>query len=255
MHLIDVHCHLESPSFSGKLATIIADAVNVGVIALITSSVTPEEWELSRKISLTHKEVFFAAGVHPWYIKAEYFDQLKEIRNIQDDKFIAIGEIGLDYKSNTDFKLQKNFFEDQLKIANELNKPVIVHCRSAFNELITSIKRIGNLHAGGVIHSYSGNLEITKQLIPYGFYFSFGGAITFRNSKKKSEVLHYLYPERILLETDSPDIPPVEKINEINVPANILFVVKAMSDILNKPEEEIARISTTNAKKIFNITV
>ncbi len=150
---------------------------------------------------------------------------------------------------------KKKFFEDQLSIANELGKPVIVHCRGAFNELVASVKRVGTLKAGGVIHSYSGNVEITKQLIPFGFYFSFGGAITFRNSKKKVEVLKYIYPDYVLLETDSPDIPPVEKNGEINVPENIICVVRAISELIEQPEEEIAMLTTNNAKKLFNLKI
>lgn len=253
MQLVDVHCHLESEHFAGNLDTIIENAKGVGVVALITCAIVPGQWELSHTISKNYKEVYFALGVHPWYIEENYFHELNKLTHIKDDKYCAIGEIGLDAKTNIDMQLQKKFFEDQLSIANELGKPVIVHCRGAFNELVASVKRVGTLKAGGVIHSYSGNVEITKQLIPFGFYFSFGGAITFRNSKKKVEVLKYIYPEYVLLETDSPDIPPVEKNGEINVPENIMYVVKAISELIEKPEEEIAHITTANAKKLFNL--
>ncbi|MCX8124455.1 MAG: TatD family hydrolase [Spirochaetes bacterium] len=255
MELIDVHCHLESEHFAGKLHSIIEKAKSVGVIALITCAIVPDEWELSQKISTQHKEVYFALGVHPWYISENFFNELYKLTQVSDTKYCAIGEIGLDAKTNIDMQLQKKFFEDQVAIANELGKPIIVHCRGAFNELIASLKRVGTLTAGGVIHSYSGNLEITKQLIPFGFYFSFGGAVTFRNSKKKLEVLKFIYPDYVLLETDSPDIPPVEKSGHINVPENIIYVVTAVSELIEKPQEEIARITTSNAKKLFNLKI
>ncbi|MEW6527970.1 MAG: TatD family hydrolase [Spirochaetota bacterium] len=255
MQLVDVHCHLESDHFAGMLDTIVEKAKRVGVVALITCAIVPEQWELSQTISKNYKEVYFSLGVHPWYIEESFYDELKKLTDIKDDKYCAIGEIGLDAKTNIDMQLQKEFFEDQLSIANELGKPVIVHCRSAFNELVASVKRVGTLKAGGVIHSYSGNVEITKQLIPFGFYFSFGGAITFRNSKKKVEVLKYIYPDYVLLETDSPDIPPVGKNGEINVPENIIYVVRAMSELIEKPEEEIAMVTTNNAKKLFNLKI
>lgn len=254
MQLVDVHCHLESEHFAGRLDGIIENARSVGVIALITCAIVPDEWELSQKISQTYKEVHFALGVHPWYIDERYLSELHKLLNVSDTKYCAIGEIGLDGKTNVDMQVQKKLFEEQVAIANELGKPVIVHCRGAFNELIASLKRIGTLKAGGVIHSYSGNLEITKQLIPYGFYFSFGGAITFRNSKKKIDVLRHIYPHYVLLETDSPDIPPVEKRGEINLPENIVFVVKAMSELIGRSEEDIAHVTTNNAKKLFNLT-
>ncbi|MEJ5361908.1 MAG: TatD family hydrolase [Spirochaetota bacterium] len=255
MKLVDVHCHLESEHYAGKLDTIIEKAKSVGVLALVTCAIVPEQWELSHTISKNYKEVYFALGVHPWYIEENFQNQFNKLTLIKDDKYCAIGEIGLDAKTNIDMQLQKRFFEDQLSIANDLGKPVIVHCRGAFNELVASVKRIGTLKAGGVIHSYSGNVEITKQLIPFGFYFSFGGAITFRNSRKKVEVLKYIYPDYVLLETDSPDIPPVEKNGEINVPENIIYVVKAMSELIEKPEDEIATVTTANAKRLFNLTI
>lgn len=255
MQLVDVHCHLESEHFAGRLDNIIENARSVGVVALITCAIVPNEWELSQQISTTYKEVYFALGVHPWYIDERYFNELYRLARVTETKYCAVGEIGLDAKTNIDMQLQKKFFEEQVAIANELGKPVIVHCRGAFNDLVASMKRVGTLKAGGVIHSYSGNLEITKQLIPYGFYFSFGGAVTFRNSKKKLEVLNYIYPDYVLLETDSPDIPPVEKSGEINVPENIVYVVKAVSELIEKPDEEIARITTSNAKKLFNLKI
>jgi TatD DNase family protein len=253
MQLVDVHCHLESRHFAGKLDTIIEKAKSVGLVALITCAIVPDEWELSQSISKNYKEVYFALGVHPWYIAESYHNELYRLTRIHDDKYCAIGEIGLDAKTTIDMKLQKKFFEDQVAIANELGKPIIVHCRGAFNELIASLKRVGALKAGGVIHSYSGNLEIAKALIPYGFYFSFGGAITFRNSKKKLQVLQHIYPDYVLLETDSPDIPPVEKSGEINVPENIIYVIKAISELIGKPEEEIASTTTNNAKTLFKL--
>jgi len=255
MQLVDVHCHLESRHFAGKLDNIIEKAKSVGLVALITCAIVPDEWELSQSISKNYKEVYFALGVHPWYIDEGYHNELYKLMRINDDKYCAIGEIGLDAKTTIDMQLQKKFFEDQVAIANELGKPVIVHCRGAFNELIASLKRVGALKAGGVIHSYSGNLEITQALIPYGFYFSFGGAITFRNSKKKLQVLQYIYPDYVLLETDSPDIPPIEKSGEINVPANIVYVIKAISELIEKPEEEIALDTTNNAKKLFKLII
>ena len=255
MQLVDVHCHLESRHFSGRLDAIIDAAKQVGVIAFITCAIVPDEWELSQTISHSFHEVYFAAGVHPWYIKNQYFEELQKLYAITNSKYIAIGEIGLDAKTNIDIAVQKKFFEEQLAIANDLNKPVIVHCRGAFNELIASLKRIGKINAGGVIHSYSGNADIARQLMRYGFYFSFGGALTYRNSKKKLQVLHHIYPDHVLLETDSPDIPPVEKSGQINLPENIIYVVKAMSELIGKDEEEIADATTQNAKKLLNLNI
>ena len=129
------------------------------------------------------------------------------------------------------FDLQREIFELQLQYAVETDIPVIIHCRGAFNELIESINRIGVPRRGGIIHAYSGSLELTEILIKKGLSFSMGGTLTYKNSKKRSDVLKRIYPGYFLLETDSPDIPPVNTLKP-NVPSNILLNLKAASEIL-----------------------
>ena len=142
----------------------------------------------------------------------------------------------------------------QLQYAVETNTPVIIHCRGAFNELIESLNRIGVPRRGGIIHAYSGSIELTEILIKKGLSFSMGGTLTYKNSKKRSDVLKRIYPDCFLLETDSPDIPPVNTLKP-NVPSNILHNLKAASDILGIPEETIADTTTSNAIKIFRLSI
>jgi len=130
--------------------------------------------------------------------------------------------------------------------------PVIVHCRGAFNELIESINRIGFPRSGGILHAYSGSLELTEILIKKGASFSMGGTLTYKNSRKRTEVLKRIYPDHFLLETDSPDIPPANTVRP-NIPANILLNLKAASETLNISEERIAGTTTANAIKIFGL--
>jgi len=164
-----------------------------------------------------------------------------------------VGEIGLDMKiESPSFNLQREIFELQLQYAVEADIPVIIHCRGAFNELIESINRIGLPHRGGILHAYSGSLELTEILIKKGLSFSMGGTLTYKNSRKRSDVLTRIYPDHFLLETDSPDIPPVNTLKP-NVPSNILLNLQAASEILGVPEEIIAESTTANAKKIFGL--
>ncbi len=255
MRLVDVHCHLESDVFSGRLDSIIAGAKEAGIVKLITSSIVPEEWELSESIARRYALVEFALGVHPWYGREGDEDRIGELAHSRERGAVGIGEIGLDKKTlAVPMELQKRLFERQLSIAREIDLPVIVHCRGAFDELHFYLKKTGLPARGGVIHSFSGSVEIAVEFMKYGFSFSFGGALTYRNSRKKEAVLKAVYPDHLMLETDSPDIPPVEAKNAPNVPANILYNLRAASEILGESEECIAAATTANAARMFGFS-
>lgn len=256
LRLVDVHCHLESDYFTDNLGEVINNAKKAGIVKLITSSIYPAQWELSRSISASFGEVEFANGVHPWYCKNEDIEKLKGLYDAKEMGAIAIGEIGLDTKiDQPGLELQKIIFESQLKIARDIDLPVIIHCRGAFNELLYSIKKIGMPASGGIIHSFSGSVEIAEEYMKHNINFSFGGALTFRNSRKKAAVLKKIFPERILLETDSPDIPPVEAKEMPNVPSNIIYNLRALSEILGIDEQRVAETTTQNAIRIFKLDI
>lgn len=256
MRLVDVHCHLESDIFRDSLDSIIGGALDAGIVKLITSSITPDEWPLSESIARRYECVEFALGVHPWYCREEHMGRIDELADARVRGAIAIGEIGLDKKTpHPSMELQRRIFERQLSIAKELDLPVIMHCRGAFEELLHHIKKTGMPKRGGIIHSFSGSMQIAEELMKYGVSFSFGGALTFRNSKKKEDVLKGIFPGHFMLETDAPDIPPVEKKDVPNVPAHILYNLKAASDILGLPEETVAGAATINAANMFGLNL
>jgi len=251
MQLVDVHCHLESSDFSSILDKIISDAADAGIIKLITSSITIDQWEISRLIAEKYKEVEFTIGVHPWYVKESDLSVYSRLKECINSGAIAIGEIGLDRKiESPEFELQREVFQEQMKFAAAENIPVVIHCRGAFNELSASLKKTGIPQRGGIIHAFSGSSEIAEELMEMGLSFSMGGTLTYRNSRKRSEVLKKIFPRRFLLETDSPDIPPAGTVKP-NVPSNILLNLQAASEILGISREEIAEVTTENAKRIF----
>jgi TatD DNase family protein len=256
MRLVDVHCHLESDHFANNLDSVIGNAREVGIVKLITASITPAQWQLSRSIAEKYPEVEYAVGIHPWYIHKSFLSDIPSLHSAKEQGAVAIGEIGLDSKiANVDFELQKKIFEQQLAVAREIDLPVVIHCRGAFNELILSLKRIGTPKAGGIIHSFSGSPELVDELVRFGINFSLGGTLTYRNSKKRVAVLKKIYPDFSLLETDSPDIPPVQKQGEINYPENILFNLKAAAEIVGDTVERVAENTTRNASRIFNLRI
>lgn len=257
MELVDVHCHLESGYLFDNLKNILDDARDAGIRKLITASITPDQWNTSLHLSRKHEEIECALGVHPWYIEEDFFGELDNLNGAASQGAVAIGEMGLDSKIDSiTMEQQVPFFEKQLSVAREVNLPVIIHCRGAFGEVKKSIKRVGMPEAGGIIHSFSGSVDIAEELIPLGLSFSLGGILTYRNSRKRAKLLHRIYPDHLLLETDSPDIPPVEARSDPampNVPSNILYNLLAAAEILEVPAEEIARETTEKAKKIFNL--
>lgn len=253
MTLIDTHCHLESPQLSANLPDILAGAKAAGITTLITNAITPQQWPQSLALAHAHPQIRPALGIHPWYIDTASEAVLAQLPGYCAQGAIAIGEIGLDRKiTQTDFPLQVRIFEHQLAIARELNLPVIIHCRGAFDTLLGSLRRIPP-RAGGIAHNFSGTEEIIRQLIPHGIAAGISGPITYRNSPKKKRALQAAYPDYIVLETDAPDLPPVEAPEKPNVPANIVYNLRAAAHVLERTQEEIAAITTKNATRILRL--
>lgn len=254
MKLVDVHSHLENPVLLSRIDEILESAASAGVESVITNSISPMQWNISQELSNKYEIVKYALGIHPWYIQENYFSDLEKLPALLDKGAVALGETGLDRKvKHPDFDLQEKFFTRQLQIAVDLNLPLIVHCRGAFEDLKRIVKTNGLPEKGGVIHAFSGSREIAVEMIKLGFSLSAGGALTWKLSKKRRDGICYIFPDHFLLETDSPDFVPAGSGFEFNEPANILYNLRAASGILETGEEFIAEKSTENARRIFGI--
>ncbi|HPO13508.1 MAG TPA: TatD family hydrolase [Candidatus Hydrogenedentes bacterium] len=256
MKLIDVHCHLEAEEFHGRLDTVVQNAREAGIVKMITASIIPEQWPVSQSIAQEYPEAAFAWGVHPWYIQPGHLEAVEGLRAARDAGACAIGEIGLDGKIDEPaMEIQLPLFEAQVCIAKELDLPVILHCRGAFNEMLEVFKRYGAPERGGIIHAFSGSMEIAEAFIRHGMSFSMGGALTYKKNNKRAKTLARIYPDHFLLETDSPDIPPVQALGQPNVPANILHNLRGAAEYLSLPEESIAQQTTQNAARLFQFVL
>ncbi len=252
MELIDVHCHLEDPVFDEDREAVVREAEEAGILSMITASTRPEEWPRSREIAHAFSSVLYAVGVHPWFAASDI--PLDEITPFLEGA-VAIGEIGLDSRTErTGMDLQVPLFEALLEVAREEELPVVVHCLHAFDDLIHSLKRVGPLPAGGIIHSFNGSRELARQLITRGFSFSLGAILTKKSGNRRREMMEYIYPDHFLLESDSPAMPP-SGVPGRNRPAFMIKNLEAAAHGLKCDAEEVAAAATANARRIFGAWV
>ena len=248
--MIDTHCHIYSEYYD-DIPALISELVNAGIKKIIVNGcdmkTNLEVLELVKKYDI----VYGALGFHP----TELDDYNEECilwldKHVNDKKIVAIGEIGLDYHyENTDKEKQNVVFEKQLDIAKKYNKPVIVHTRDAIKDTYDMLSKY-NLN--GIIHCYSGSVEMAKEFIKCGYSIGIGGVCTYKNAKNIINVLENVPLEYILLETDSPYLSPEGKRGEKNTPLNIPIIVNKISEVKNISNAEVIRATTDNANKLFD---
>lgn len=251
MRLVDTHCHLDNEKFDEDRLDVIDRikgnlefCVNIGYD--LTSS--KKSLELAKKYDF----IYAVIGVHPIDI-AEYDEEIeKELELLaKDSKVVAIGEIGLDYHWMTEPKeIQQERFRRQLELAKRLNKPVVIHTRDAMEDTVNILKEYPNIT--GVIHCYPGSLETAKQLVDR-FYLGIGGTLTFKNSKKIVEVVKTIPLDRIVIETDCPYLTPEPFRGKRNEPIYVEYIAKKIAEIKEITVEDVAKITTENAKKLYRI--
>lgn len=209
--------------------------------------------EKAQHLAEEYDFIYCSAGVHPHDASnAEdgYLDKLAEL--LKHDKCVAVGEIGLDY--HYDFSpraVQKKVFAEQLDLAVQMNKPVIIHDREAHGDTMDMLKRHSKLN--GVMHCYSGSLESAKEYIKMGFYISFAGPLTFKNAGRLTEIAAWAPHDRILAETDSPYLAPVPKRGKRNDSRNVRYIIQKIADIRGLDFEQAAALTMENGKKLFRI--
>ncbi|WP_187648339.1 TatD family hydrolase [Nitrosophilus labii] len=254
--LIDTHCHLDDERFEEDLDEVIKRAFKNGVKAFVIPGADPDDLEKAKNISERYDEIFFAAGVHPYEI--EKFDERALKEYLKHPKCIAVGECGLDYyrlpKDETEKKeekeRQKEIFSKHIKLAKEVQKPLIVHIREASFDSKEILINNGAKDVGGVLHCFNAS-EILLELSNYGFYFGIGGVITFKNAKKLVNILPKIPKDKIVLETDAPYLTPHPYRGKRNEPAYTLYVAQKIAEILGMDLADVCSITIKNAKRVF----
>lgn len=248
--IFDSHAHYDDGKFDDIRDNLLAELQNNGVGGVITCSCDGKSALAAQKLAAKYSYIYFAAGIHPENIDSN--TSISEIEKFsKHEKCVAIGEIGLDYYWTQDNKNeQKTIFEEQLILANKLNLPVIIHDRDAHADTLELIKKH---RPKGVVHSFSGSVEMAKELLDLGLYIGVGGVITFKNAKKLPDVVKFLPTEKILLETDAPYLTPVPYRSKINHSAMIYFTAEKIAQIKDTTTENILKTTFLNTQKLFNI--
>jgi len=251
---IDVHAHLNDRRLAPQADAIVSNMEEDSLLAIINTGYDRPSSELGLALASKYPNVYTTLGIHPHDAKdakAKDFDYFRE--NANNPKVVAIGEIGLDfYYDHSDRAVQKEVFVQQLELADALGLPVVFHLRDAFAEFEKIIAQNKcYLNNGGLLHCYSGSKEMAQVFSKkYDFYFSFGGAITFKNAKKE-DIINSIPRERLLLETDCPYMTPEPHRGKVNYPKYIVLVAQKLAIVLNLPIQEVARITENNAKTLF----
>lgn len=251
--MIDTHCHFNDEAYFNDLDLVINKALDNDVKKLIIVGFDNQTIERAIKITNDYECCYLAIGYHPEVandINEEDLIKLEEL--IIKNKPVAIGEIGLDYywvKDNKD--KQKWLFRKQIELAKKYNLPIIIHSRDAIADTLEIVKEFDGIK--GVMHAYSGSLEMAKEFIKKGFYLGIGGVITFNNAKVLKEVVMNIDLSKILLETDCPYLTPVPFRGKRNESSYIPLIAKKIAEIKEISIEEVSNITDENVKTLFNI--
>ena len=251
-HIFDTHAHYDDFKFDEDRAAVLSELTENGVELVINCGCDLKSCKKSIDICDSFDYFYCALGIHPSEISDESESELEEIKNLCDyKKCVAVGEIGLDYHYYfVPRDRQIIFFEKQLQFAVERDLPVIVHDREAHEDTMTLLKKY---KPKGVLHCFSGSVEMAKEIVRLGMYIGLGGAVTFKNARKPLEVAEYLPEDRLLLETDCPYMAPVPNRGKRCTSDMISFTAEKIAEVRKTDTQQLIDQTMLNAKILFNI--
>ncbi|WAC08873.1 MAG: TatD family hydrolase [Thermodesulfobacteriota bacterium] len=255
--LIDTHAHLSLPQFDKDRTEVIKRARDAGIKHIITVGTDSDDCRKAVSLAQEHDFISAAVGIHPHDVKtinAETYSLLRELA--ADNNVVAIGEIGLDFYRNLSLReTQLHHFREQMRIAREISRPVVIHDREAHQEVLKILQQEKAKTIGGVIHCFSGDWEMAKACLDMGFYISIPGTITYKKSEEYHKLVRDLPLDRMLVETDCPFLAPHPFRGKRNEPAYVKYVAEAIARIKGIGIEEVAKITTQNAQNLFNLVL
>lgn len=253
--IFDSHAHYDDEEFDNDRKEVLEELKNEGVIGIMNCSSSYKSIAKTCELINTYDFIYGAVGIHPENadeFKDEMLDEFKEIIK-KNPKVKAIGEIGLDYywDENPDKEIQKDVFRKHMKLAEELNLPVIIHDRDAHEDTLNIIKEFPNVK--GVVHCFSGSVEFAKECLKLGYYIGVTGVVTFKNAKKVVKVVKEVPVERLLVETDCPYMAPEPNRGKRNKSSYIKYVIEKISEIKEINPKEFNLKVNENLQNLFKI--
>ena len=260
MKFFDNHAHLDDEKFNEDREELIEKIKQEGIETFISAGYSLESSKKAIELSKKYEFIYTTCGISPNDIpqtEEELWIMLEEIKKLakENSKVRAIGEIGLDYYWEKDQKrreLQKKAFTEQIKIANELKLPIVIHTREAVMDTLEILKQ-NEVYKKGIFHCCPLNRELVKEGLKLGFYISFAGPVTFKNSKNADEIINMVPNDKILIETDSPYLSPEPLRGRRNDPRNVKYIAEKIAKVKELQIEDVAEFTYKNAKTIYEI--
>lgn len=250
--LIDSHCHLYLGSWADNLRLILQDAESNGVGKIISPGIDLDTSQKCIEIAEIYDDIYAAAGIHPHDAKdaqSDYLDSLRKM--LKQPKVVAVGEIGLDfYRNISDADIQFKIFREQLKLAQDSDLPVIIHNRNSDKDIIETLKDFKSVR--GVAHCFSSDLATAEKFLEMGFYISFAGNLTYKNSDLP-DVAKEIPLYRLLVETDAPYLSPMPFCGKENQPGRVKYVAEKLAECKGIDFDEIEEVTQNNTETLFNL--
>lgn len=259
---VDSHCHFDFAAFGADRAAVWHSCNTQGIAQLIIPGVAPAQWSGLAQLSSQYPGIYYALGVHPWWLAELHLEsavaqqvlceQLSALLATAGDKCVALGETGLDKTINTPLPVQQELLLLHIDLANQFHKPLIIHSVKTHNEILACFKQQPPRY-GGVIHAFSGSLEMAQQFIARGFLLGVGGTITYERAQKTRATFSKIPLQYLLLETDAPDMPVCGKQGERNSPEYLPVIAQTLAGLQGLSIEQVAQITTQNAHQLFDL--
>lgn len=250
-NIFDAHAHYDDKWFDEDRDNLLSSMPQNGVSCIVNASVDIATAHTAIGYAEKYPFVYACAGIHPENLEGlaeNYIEQLAEL--YKHPRVVAIGEIGLDYHWDIPRELQNRVFEEQLQLANDLGAPVVIHDREAHGDTMELLRKY---RPKGLMHCFSGSVEMLKEVMKLGMYISLGGTVTFKNARVPVEVAAAVPIDRLLLETDAPYLSPVPHRGKRNDSTNIAYTAQRIAEIRGMDAQELIDITTENAKRMYGI--
>jgi len=258
MRLFDTHAHLHFPDYADDLDAVLERARGAGVRGMVTIGTDRESNQAVVEMARRLPDVWATVGIHPHdagdAVEADFAEMEKLARS--EAKVVGFGEMGLDfYRNLSPPEAQREVFRRQISMARELGKPLVIHCRDAHDETLAILAEERAREIGGVMHSFSGDVQIARRCLDLGLFISLAGPVTYKNARALPEVARFIPEDRLVVETDCPYLPPTPHRGKRNEPAYVALTADFVAGLRGVSPDALGAAVTANASTLFGITL